>query len=298
MKERLFFGGLMLTGVVVLMGVDGYLGRSGDGVAARGPMFAGLIGLVAVMSTRELGRLARGAGHSPLTGWACVVVGATVVMPFLEGSGVVEANSHVFLPLTPTTLTVIVGAMGTAILLVLRRKTENGLSDFGISLVMIGYLGLFASFVVRLRSDFPGASGAFWALYFITVTKFTDIGAYLVGSRIGRRKLIPAISPGKSVEGLLGGGVASLGLGLILAQAAGPITGSDATLVVTEVIVFSVLMSLIGQGGDLIVSLIKRDLGRKDSGALVPSFGGWLDIVDSPVLTAPLAWYLLTRWVG
>ncbi len=120
----------------------------------------------------------------------------------------------------------------------------------------------------------------------------------MVGSRIGRTKLIPAISPGKSVEGLVGGVAASLMLGLALAKAAPWITGASGTLTVSQVVIFSVVMSILGQGGDLIVSLIKRDLGRKDSGALVPSFGGWLDIVDSPVLTGPVAWYLLTRWVG
>jgi phosphatidate cytidylyltransferase len=135
-------------------------------------------------------------------------------------------------------------------------------------------------------------------MYFIAVVKVTDIAAYFVGSALGRHKLVPRLSPGKTIEGLIGGVLAAAGTSVVLARLGGIIVPSGVggwRLGSGEALVFGVAMAFAGQLGDLAESLIKRDVAQKDSGRAVPGFGGILDLVDSPLLAAPLAWWMLHR---
>ena len=162
----------------------------------------------------------------------------------------------------------------------------------------------------------PIPQGAWLVLVFLAVTKVSDIGAYFVGSAIGRHKLIPWVSPGKTVEGCIGGICASAGLSVLVwyfsrACASSPtvadLTDAQAIAVafgdafslfgamsLLQALIFGSLMSIVGQLGDLLESVFKRSAGTKDSARLIPQFGGVLDLVDSPVLAAPVAWFLLT----
>jgi phosphatidate cytidylyltransferase len=115
-----------------------------------------------------------------------------------------------------------------------------------------------------------------------------DIGAYTVGRLIGRHKMSPAISPGKTIEG---------GLGALVFACAGAWASfrwllPPATPWVADWgwLVFGLLMGIGGMVGDLAESLLKRDAGVKDSSTWMPGFGGVLDLLDSLLLTAPLAW--------
>ena len=130
-------------------------------------------------------------------------------------------------------------------------------------------------------------------LWVLMVTKSCDIGAYFTGRAIGRHKLIPWLSPGKTWEGLLGGiVVASLvgaGGAWLLQQgriepAPGVWLGALAGL----------LFANVGQAGDLMASMLKRDAGVKDSGNTLPGMGGLIDVLDSPLLVFPAAYWLLT----
>jgi phosphatidate cytidylyltransferase len=163
------------------------------------------------------------------------------------------------------------------------------------------YVPVLLSFFWRLLV-FPGESlpvtgtampGVFYLLFMVAVTKFTDMGAYVIGSLIGKNKMIPHISPGKTWEGLIGAMVGAYLAGFGLWKLAGEkmplltpggIAGLCAVLAVVTVI------------ADLAESVIKRCLGVKDSGQMLPGIGGALDLLDSMLFTAPLIWvYLL--WV-
>ncbi|RPI58417.1 MAG: CDP-archaeol synthase [Planctomycetaceae bacterium] len=128
---------------------------------------------------------------------------------------------------------------------------------------------------------------------FLVAVKCTDIGAYFTGSAIGRHKLIPWLSPGKTWEGLLGGMAAAAGVS-VLAVWAMDIHIAGSALPFWRAVVFGVVVGLIGQFGDLSESLMKRSVNVKDSGAVVPEFGGVLDILDSPLLAAPAGYLMLT----
>ena len=159
------------------------------------------------------------------------------------------------------------------------------------------YTVIFFGFMVKLIYFYPGEpmKGSFLMLFLIMVTKFSDMGAYLVGVCFGRHKMIPHISPGKSWEGLIGAVLGALLGGMLvwwgfrdrmpLLSCAGVAAG------------ISVLLGAVCIVGDLAESVIKRCLGIKDSGKMLPGIGGSLDLIDSLLYTAPV-FYFCTYVLG
>ena len=108
--------------------------------------------------------------------------------------------------------------VGSGVAHLTRGVSKGSIADIGATWFIVLYLGLFPSFVLQLRStcDLPGEPAAGLVLFLLLVTKASDIGAYLVGSTLGRHKLLPAVSPSKSVEGAIGGLVYSAGTSVVL----------------------------------------------------------------------------------
>lgn len=149
----------------------------------------------------------------------------------------------------------------------------------------------------------PLSPTACWLLlYLIVVVKASDVGAYFVGSLIGRHKLFPRISPGKTWEGLAGG-LASGVLASVLfsrlahdpAAAPGDVVFGRLILHPSQIWRLGAFLAAIGVLGDLVESLLKRSAGMKDSGHLFPGMGGILDVLDSLLFAAP-ALYFYLRW--
>jgi phosphatidate cytidylyltransferase len=137
---------------------------------------------------------------------------------------------------------------------------------------------------------FPNVDGRYYVLYFILVTKFSDTGAYVVGSLIGRHKMIPRISPGKTWEGFAGAIGVSTGASVLFAHLAGD---RLAGMTLGHAIILGVILSVAAVVGDLIESLFKREAGVKDSGRFFPGIGGILDLLDSLMFNAPLMYVYL-----
>ena len=157
-------------------------------------------------------------------------------------------------------------------------------------LFQLAYLGWFPSFYILIRS-IPG-TGAFlvWGL---TTVAFSDIGACFAGRFFGKNPYFPHLSPNKTLEGSVGGVVASVAIAYAMAYFMGeylPVSG-------IHVLVLAVSMACLGQVGDLIESMIKRDMEVKDSGTWLPGFGGLLDRIDSYLLLAPFMYYYLVNFV-
>ena len=161
---------------------------------------------------------------------------------------------------------------------------DNGLFFIARNWFGIFYIGFCSAHLILLRS-FP--QGIYWLLVLTAITVFSDTGAYYVGRLFGKVKLYPALSPGKTRAGAVGGIFGGLLGGLIVAAFA----FENANLVAIGFL--SAILSIIGIVGDLIESLIKRVSGVKDSGQILPGHGGLLDRCDSLLLTAPVLYYVL-----
>ncbi|HEX3870953.1 MAG TPA: CDP-archaeol synthase, partial [Pirellulales bacterium] len=151
----------------------------------------------------------------------------------------------------------------------------------------MAYVGVLLAFVVLLRLRSLAS-----LLALIVVVKLCDIGAYTVGRLVGRHKMTPVLSPGKTWEGALGGIVfGCLGAWLALVVLGPRISDMTAPSVSTW-LRYGIIVSIAGILGDLAESLLKRDLGHKDSSPWMPGFGGVLDIIDSILLATPVAYAL------
>jgi CDP-diglyceride synthetase len=179
-----------------------------------------------------------------------------------------------------------------------KAKVEGAMANAGGTLLAITYLGVLPGFFLPICMT----HSAWMVLVIVAVVKSADIGAYATGRLIGRHKLIPWLSPGKTVEGFFGGmifsGIVGASLALVIKNNPG-IGGQDIhwihltrPTVVLGGALSGILLGIVGQLGDLLESLLKRDAGVKDSGR-VPGFGGVLDLLDSPLLAAPVAYWLL-----
>ena len=135
---------------------------------------------------------------------------------------------------------------------------------------------------------YPIASSFYVGLGFFIVWA-TDSGAYLVGSRFGKRKLMPAVSPNKTIEGSLGGILSAVAVTVIYMIVDRSVAGGHGFL---AMIFFTILFSIAGQFGDLVESAIKRHFGVKDSGKFIPGHGGVLDRFDSLIFVFPLMHFL------
>jgi phosphatidate cytidylyltransferase len=134
------------------------------------------------------------------------------------------------------------------------------------------------------------ANNRYWLLYALVLNWIGDIGAYYVGRSLGRHKLAPVVSPGKSWEGSAASLAASLIFGFLFLHWAIPEVPPAIALALTAA------ANVAGQFGDLCESALKRGAGVKDSGTLLPGHGGWLDRVDSTLFTLPVVYlYLASR---
>ncbi|MEZ5444367.1 MAG: phosphatidate cytidylyltransferase [Gammaproteobacteria bacterium] len=127
----------------------------------------------------------------------------------------------------------------------------------------------------------PNGGGDALLLYLVLLTELNDVAQYLSGKTFGRRKVIPKVSPKKTIEGLAGGVVTTIVLAWLLAPWLTPLTAPES-------IAAGLIIGLFGFVGDVTVSAVKRDIGVKDSGSMLPGHGGVLDRLDSLTYTAPL----------
>lgn len=176
----------------------------------------------------------------------------------------------------------------------LSKSNTKGILAISTTLFGLLYVPWLLNFIQKIQF-FPaiGDNGKFYVLYFILVTKFSDTGAYLVGSLIGRHKMIPRISPGKTWEGFGGAIVVSTGASVAFATLAGDHLPG---MTLAHAVILGIILSTAAVVGDLIESIFKREAGVKDSGRFFPGIGGILDLLDSLLFNAPLM-YLYLRHV-
>jgi phosphatidate cytidylyltransferase len=262
-------------------------------VWAGGMLLAAIVVLVALGAADEFYAMARKKGLFPhrwlgMTG-VVLVIGAVAVDPRIQ---VLSAVGWL----------VVVGMALLGLAAVIWRPGPAGpaMSSAGVTLLGFIYGGGTLAFALLLRSLPEGVGGgplgvrwegAFVLMFPLIVTWMGDSCAYFAGRRFGRRKLIPAVSPKKTVEGGIGGLVGAVGTAAVLhILVLSTIPGLDLTL--HWVLVTGFILGCTAQVGDLAESVLKREAGVKDSGSLLPGHGGILDRFDAILFNVPLCWIL------
>jgi phosphatidate cytidylyltransferase len=191
-----------------------------------------------------------------------------------------------------TEIVLVFAILGAFIRLVVRQE-HNAAPIMTAALTVLGLIYVpFLFNYVALLAFTPGnpAVNRFLLIYLLAVTKFSDVGAYVIGSLFGRHKMIPRISPGKTWEGFAGAIGTSLAISLALTYWMGaPIHAMS----LASGAVLGLLIPLISVVGDLAESVVKRDASIKDSGHTIPGIGGALDLIDSLLFSAPVLYFYL-----
>ena len=288
--RRLFSTALLWTVILTAM-------FSGNHIIADG-VFVLLVAFLALSGLVEFYGLAEKCGLVSFK--ICGVIGGLLLMvgTFLNVTGHLGSNSSPARVNDFETSFLILFVLGLCVRQFVSKSNAAGLVAIATTLFGLMYVPWLLNFIQKINF-FPfeaGSSpdaGKYFLLYFILITKFSDMGAYVVGSLIGRHKMIPRISPGKTWEGFGGAILVSTGASLAFVHCFGAKMGG---MNYFHAVVLGVILSVTAVIGDLIESLFKREAGVKDSGKLFPGIGGILDLLDSLLFNAPIM-YLYLRHI-
>ena len=281
LRHRLLFGTLMIFVFVGLVLLDGWLDGSLSDVLPKKPtqatIFTLLIVLLVIPAQYEMGNLIKQAGAHQ---FKIVTIPATILVSIAY----YWTQFHLARPVLALYTVGLPIFLFVSLFLAqaLKFGTEGTIRNISASFFSIIYLGLFSAFIVAIRIQF----GAVVLLFFVFTIKSSDIGAYAFGRLFGRHKLCPRISPGKTWEGLAGAAV-------VAAAVSFGFSFFCAIMTPLQAAAFGAVFGVLGQLGDLVESMIKRDAAAKDSSNSIPGFGGLLDVIDSPLATAPAAFVVL-----
>jgi phosphatidate cytidylyltransferase len=249
---------------------------------------AGAAIILALKALRELGRMLAAKDIRIL--WLSGAIGTVVVATLPVWWKLLRPDT----PLMGHHALLLLSVLLTLIFLdqISKRSTESALPRIASTALSMLYLGVGFALILTIRV----LHGTPALILFLAAVKATDIGAYFVGTAIGKHRLVPSLSPGKSWEGLIGGLIvgtaAAVGVDAA-ASAAWPAWATCFHWPLWQTAILGAVLGLAGQIGDLCESLLKRSAAIKDSGSMLPEFGGVLDIVDSPLVAAPVAMVLL-----
>jgi phosphatidate cytidylyltransferase len=254
--------GVLLAAAVIALLV---IGKGAFAVFAALVVLAGQAEFYAVMRTR---------GYRPATLLGLVAGALTLAGAYLRGDGAVLFGVFV--------------AMGLSVLwyMAAPAPTRKRLTtDAGVTVLGVLYVPVLASFAILLLA-LPGDIGRNVFLTVLGLTVLYDVAAFAVGSVWGNRPLAPTISPRKSWEGAFGATLLLLLVSVAIVPSIDPFTRSTA-------VGLALLIAVAAPLGDLVESALKRDLGVKDMGTILPGHGGVLDRIDAVLFTAPVAYYFL-----
>ncbi len=305
LRTRLVTGAVLIAALGLLVWGDSAVEGIPSAGAGAPPgwllMTVSVLGLAPLLAI-ELARLLRATGLAAdtvvlvLSAMCGTLCAAWLVPGALEGDAPF-AQCLMVLALIPLALLVVAAithcTRATTAVGGPNARAQTAAGAIGAALLAYAWIGLGLGSWVALRRDTSA-----WALGGAILTvKSADIGAYFTGMAIGRHKLIPWLSPGKTWEGLIGGCVASAAVGFLLVGGCCPTPSACAASTGLQGPTAALLgagFGLVGTAGDLLESLLKRGASAKDSGTFLPGMGGFLDVFDSLLTTGPLAWIAIS----
>ncbi|HEY3746250.1 MAG TPA: phosphatidate cytidylyltransferase [Gemmatimonadaceae bacterium] len=246
-----------------------------------------VLSVLAALGAWEFFRMARETGATPIEPAGIALAALLPIAVHAEKLGVYT------LSLTAVIAMLLVLFAST---IWLRGPSGKPLSSVAVTSFGILYAGLFSYIYAVRYHDYAVGRAAGTALVFLPIllTWSTDVGAYAFGRTLGRKKLIPSVSPGKTVEGAIGG----LGLTIVICLLYVRFVlmpYAQLGLTIQGAVLFAIVVSVAAQTGDLAESLLKREAGVKDSSRILPGHGGILDRFDSLLFVMPIAFLVLGR---
>ncbi|MBN1375710.1 MAG: phosphatidate cytidylyltransferase [Dehalococcoidia bacterium] len=254
----------IITGVLIAI-VVGFAIWYGE------PVLTALAATVAALSAYEYYKIVKSEHIQPLTYFGIVF---SVLM-------VLNAHSPFSFTLP---LLLVLATLIPLIWMIFRSNKDNSFINWSWTLTGILYTGWLISFYISMRSLEHGMG---WVFLVLSCTAFSDVFAYAIGSKIGTHTLASSVSPGKTWEGSVGGLVGSILFAIIVSLL------FSLPLTYWQMITAGIIITVSSQLGDLVESLLKRNMQTKDTGSLLPGHGGILDRIDSHLLIAPIAYYLI-----
>jgi phosphatidate cytidylyltransferase len=236
--------------------------------------FTALVVAAVSVGQYEFYRMVQARGFHPQRGLG-TALGVIIVVWFYHP--LLPEQEHFFV-LAVSLLLIIVERLFSS------RPVDGALEDVAATFLGVFYVAMLFAFQVVILT---GANGKQWLVFLYFIIWASDIGAYSVGIPFGKHRLYEKVSPKKSIEGLVGALVASVGMALLCRIWFMPDMGTG------EAIGIALILCAVGTVGDLSESLFKRAAGVKDSGSIIPGHGGILDRMDSMLFAAPVLYYYL-----
>lgn len=234
--------------------------------------FMGLMALFALLAVREFQSLTSAASERP------DIIGLLIMTTDIAASVALVLLTYIEITYMTADIIVIAAYLIVRMVLALYDKRSDAFATVGRSVLSVIYIGVPLSIASLINRMAP--TGLHLMLIIFIMIWLNDTGAYCVGSAIGRHRLFERLSPKKSWEGFWGGMLFCIAAGVACSVALGKVN-------MTEWIGLGIIVSVFSTWGDLFESLMKRTLGVKDSGHLIPGHGGILDRIDSLLLVAP-----------
>lgn len=247
-------------------------------------------------AAREFWPLCRATGHQTFSNWGTLSPCALVAAHYYSLHLVDVHEARIVMEGT-----LVVAVLGAFLFSAFRHDYKASLGGLGVTCLGLLYLWYLPSFLLKIRHMGTDGfcNGLDWNTFgtklviaTIVVAKGCDVWAYLVGRKWGTRKVFPNLSPGKTLEGGIAGLAGSVLLALLLRCDAIDVLPARHFDILGTVL-FGFLVGFAGMMGDLSESLLKRSAGVKDASKLVPGYGGLLDVMDSLVVAAPVAYFLI-----
>lgn len=284
----------LLSSFVILSVLLSIVALDHQGIGPPGVWLAPIFVIVTVLGTEEVISLLRNQKHDPIP-WATylgsvalALAGCYVLIAQLLGKPAASATNWSLLALALGIILAFGGEMAR-----FKRAGEGSIVNTALAIFAMVYVGGLMSFLAKLRLEVN--PGLFAFLTVPIIVKLADTGAYATGRMFGRHKMTPLLSPGKTWQGAFGGVLfGCLGSWLafkFLLPAMQPTTADVATPNLVAILAYGLSLTAAGMHGDLAESLLKRDMQRKDSSTWLPGLGGVLDVIDSVIIAAPVAYF-------
>lgn len=297
LRWRLLISAVLIPLVFAAFYLDTHIGDGGDGKSA--PILMVFVAIIAWRGSSELVDLLRTRSFTPNR--ALVVTCSVLVaisswygrFPHMPIAIASDGNT-----LAQVTLTYSCTVLALFLFATYRyREPGQSMETLGAELLIVSYIGVLLGVATQLRWVAGASAGYLVIGSLLVVVKFGDIGAYFFGRFLGRRKMAPHLSPGKTWAGAVGALVGSALGGVLWMYFATPLFTPrlHRTWEPPEwywSAIYGLILGIVGLIGDLCESLIKRDVGKKDSASLFPGFGGLLDLMDSVLYAGPVAYIL------